>query len=158
MSLDQEAFEILSKPKAHRRNSSFNPIEQQKRLSICSISQADQEKMRKAQVLAMSPTGLPGIATPDERKYYYDLCKKGNGLSPKDRRGVWLQVTGAQGLLNASLTQHGADYMSLCENINEEYPTVNRHQIEVDMPRTFPDEAFFKSNKEKGKRPDTLQE
>ena len=112
--------------------------------------------MRKAQVLAMSPTGLPGIPTPDERKYYYDLCKKGNGLSPKDRRSVWLQVTGAQGLLNASLTQHGADYMSLCENINEEFPTVNRHQIEVDMPRTFPDEAFFRSNKEKGKRPDTL--
>ena len=43
-------------------------------------------------------------------------------------------------------------------SFDTEYPTINRHQIEVDMPRTFPDEASFKNNKEKDKREDTLQE
>ena len=60
------------------------------------------------------------------------------------------------GMLNASLTGWGPDYVSLCENYDQDYPTVNRHQIEVDMPRTFPDEAYFRSNKEKDKRNDTL--
>lgn len=78
------------------------------------------------------------------------------GLSPSQRRPVWLQVTGAQSLLNASLAQPGADYMSLLEHFDADFPTLNRHQIEVDMPRTFADEAFFSNNKERDRRADTL--
>jgi len=86
------------------------------------------------------------------------MSKRGFGLTPEDRRHVWLQVTGAQGLLNASLTQRNADYMTLISQIDTSYPTTNRHQIEVDMPRTFPDEPFFKNNKERDRREDSLQE
>lgn len=46
----------------------------------------------------------------------------------------------------------------MLENFDGDFPTVNRHQIEVDMPRTFPDEVFFKTNKERDSRDNTLQE
>jgi len=48
------------------------------------------------------------------------------------------------------------DYFTLIEQLDTSYPTTNRHQIEVDMPRTFPDEAFFRNNKNKNEREDTL--
>ena len=96
------------------------------------------------------------MATADERSHFYDLCKRGNGITADDRRFIWLQVTGAQGLLNASLVTPGADYWSIFEHFDEEFPTVNHHQIAVDMPRTFPDEAFFKINKESDVRENTL--
>ena len=109
-------------------------------------------------MLATSNRMKPGVATVDERRHFYELCKRGEGLSGPDRNYVWLQVTGAQGLLNHSLNTPGADYQSMLLHFDTEFPTVNRHQIEVDMPRTFPDEAFFKSNKEKEVRENTPEE
>ena len=61
-------------------------------------------------------------------------------------------------MLNASLEQEGTDYVSLVEHFQSDFPTVNRHQIQVDMGRTFPDEHLFRSNKERAERQDTLQE
>ena len=116
------------------------------------------ERLLRSKLLAGLPNGMRGVATEDERLYYYHLGKKGMGFTPEDRRHIWLQVTGAQGLLNASLAQKNADYNSLIREFDTEYPTCNRHQIEVDMPRTFPDEAFFSNNKQRDEREDTLQE
>ena len=80
------------------------------------------------------------------------------GFTPEDRRHIWLQVTGAQGLLNTSIAMKDADYETLLSSFDQGFPTANRHQIEVDMPRTFPDEAFFMNNKHREVREDTLQE
>ena len=49
---------------------------------------ADERFMRQV-ALSESPTGLPGVATEDERTYYYHLSKKGIGFSPELRRQVW---------------------------------------------------------------------
>lgn len=46
-------------------------------------------------MLAHSATGRPGVATADERSYFYEVCKRGNGFSAADRCYAWLQVTGA---------------------------------------------------------------
>ena len=66
-------------------------------------------------------------------------------------------MSGAQSLLDTSLEHPHSDYDSLLDNYNKAFPTSNRHQIAVDMPRTFPDESFFKTNKN-SKRKATLEE
>ena len=76
---------------------------------------------------AESPTGQPGVATAQQRLYYYHMSKKGQGFTTEERRQVWLQVTGAQGLLNASLAQRNSDYDTLISQFDTEYPTTNRH-------------------------------
>ena len=60
-------------------------------------------------------------------------------------------------MIDASLDHPHTDYDSLLEKYNRDFPTSNRHQIAVDMPRTFPDESFFKSNKDSNREP-TLEE
>ena len=84
----------------------------------------------------------------EDREIYYQLSKRGVGFNPEERRHVWLQATGAQSLLETSLEHPHTDYDSLLDNYNRAFPTSNRHQIAVDMPRTFPDESFFKTNKD----------
>ena len=53
------------------------------------------------------------MATKEERNEYYRMSRKGEGFTAEERRLVWLQVTGAQGLMNASLAQRHADYQTL---------------------------------------------
>lgn len=86
---------------------------------------------------------MQGVATREERNFYFQLSKRGQGFTPEERRQVWLQVTGAQGLLDASYLQKNADYVTLLDQLDLDFPTQNKHQIAVDMGRTFPDEAFF---------------
>ena len=35
-------------------------------------------------------SSLPGVATNEERQYYYHMGKKGMGFTPEDRRHIWL--------------------------------------------------------------------
>ena len=97
----------------------FGDFLEQRRAAGTSQSQtpeellADQQKWQRSLKLSEPTNGLKGTATEDERLYFYHLSKKGEGFSPEVRRHIWLQVTGAQGLLNVSLAQQNADYMSL---------------------------------------------
>ena len=60
-------------------------------------------------------------------------------------------------MLDASLEHPHTEYDSIIDHYNKQFPTSNRHQIAVDMPRTFPDESFFKNNKDET-RESTLEE
>ena len=39
-------------------------------------------------------------------------------------------------------------YDSLVENLDRDFPTRNKKQIQVDLPRTFADEDFYKVDHE----------
>lgn len=60
--------------------------------------------------------------------------------------------------MDASYLSKNMDYVTLLEQVDLSFPTQNKHQIAVDMGRTFPDEAFFQTNKQSGEREDSLQE
>lgn len=78
------------------------------------------------------------------------------------RREVWLVSSGARMAMYNSITMgsmlpdestsmvsavsecNGQDYLSLVTLYNRKYPTSNKHQIAVDMPRTFQDDQFFR--------------
>ena len=61
-----------------------------------------EERLLRQDLIAGRSDTLAGVATDEERRYYYHMSKKGMGFTPEDRRRIWLQVTGAQGLLNTS--------------------------------------------------------
>jgi len=46
--------------------------------------QFDEKFMR--QLKLGEPQALPGVATPEERKYYFQLSKRGQGFTPEERR------------------------------------------------------------------------
>ena len=93
----------------------------------------------------------------EDKETYYQLSKRATGFTQEERRHVWLQVSGAQKLLDFSLEHSHTTYDALLDNYDKDFPTSNRHQIAVDMPRTFPDEPFFKKNKDPN-REATLEE
>ena len=95
--------------------------------------------------------------SPEDMETYYQISKRGTGFTPEERRHVWLQASGAQKLLDFSLEHSHTSYDGLIDNYDREFPTSNRHQIAVDMPRTFPDESFFRTNKDPKREP-TLEE
>ena len=56
---------------------------------------------------------------------------------------MWLLATGA---LMAKNSQHKSQsYSHLIHYYNKDFPTPNYQQIEVDLPRTFPEEEYYKS-------------
>lgn len=68
------------------------------------------------------------------------MCKK--GFSDWERKKIWLIATGA---LNAMKSCHPSSaYKQILANFNKDFPNPNLPQIDVDMPRTFPDEEFYK--------------
>ena len=100
------------------------------------------------------------IATDEERRTYFQHLKT-RGFTPEMRREVWLLCSGARMAMYNSITQGvmlpsadeslsmanectGQDYLSLVTLYNRKYPTCNKHQIAVDMPRTFQDDSFFR--------------
>jgi len=48
------------------------------------------ERYQRQLMLAQSSNGFAGVATHEERIYYYHLGKKGMGFTPEDRRHIWL--------------------------------------------------------------------
>ena len=101
------------------------------------------------------------IATDDEKRSFFQLLKS-QGFDQGMRREVWLLCSGARMALYNRITQGtqadnelgGQDYLSLVTLYNKKYPTQNKHQIAVDMPRTFQDDQFFRCVGGKKKHPD----
>lgn len=53
----------------------------------------------------------------------------------------------ATGAMNAMKNCHkSTSYRSMLKNYNKTFPNPNVYQIKVDLPRTFPDEEFFRNS------------
>lgn len=48
------------------------------------------ERQFRIERLAGHFNTIAGVATDEERRYYYHMSKKGMGFSPEDRRRIWL--------------------------------------------------------------------
>jgi hypothetical protein len=88
---------------------------------------------------------LSPILSKKEKNMLYQLSKK--GMANDVRRGAWLVVTGAKNMMdfynNYFPGKPETYYMSLLKYNIREAPNPNIHQIQVDLPRTFPDEEFY---------------
>jgi hypothetical protein len=71
------------------------------------------------------------------------LSKKEQGFTDEDRRIIWLKVTGA-GAMMTHANACSQSYDALVANCDRDFPTRNKKQIQVDLPRTFQDEVFYR--------------
>lgn len=86
------------------------------------------------------------VASKADKKVLFEFCKTGQGFSAVQRRDAWVLATGTLQIMISSPPDYYADLVDYSQTLYQTYPSQNRHQIRLDLPRTFADEVYFSQN------------